>query len=113
MLASHSVLGCVCNGAGAQQCWRMRHAACNHAEVSDPLTEVLEARKAYEQARADAKKLVDRARARLGLSIVQARRSGKSQTAVMESMGKSREQVRAFEQAYKDWLRDHKGEPLD
>jgi hypothetical protein len=77
------------------------------------LTEVLEARKAYDQARADAKKLVDRARARLGLSIAQARDAGKSQTSVMDAMEKSREQVRAFERAYRDWQRDHKGEPLD
>ena len=77
------------------------------------MTEVLEARKAYEDARSDAKKLVDRARAQLGLSIVEARRSGKSQSDVMEAMKKSREQVRAFEQAYRDWLRDHKNEPLD
>lgn len=79
------------------------------------MTEVLEARKAYDQARADARKLVDRARARLGLSIVLARASGGSgaQTAVMESMHKSREQVRAFEKAYRDWLRDYPNEPLD
>lgn len=76
------------------------------------MTEVLEARKAYEDARSDAKKLVDRARAQLGLSIVQARQAGKSQSDVMEAMKKSREQVRAFEQAYRDWLRDHKNEPL-
>ena len=78
------------------------------------MTEVLEARKAYEQARADAKELVDRARARLGLSIVQARDSKVvSQTDVMNALGKSREQVRAFERAHKDWLRDHPAEPLD
>lgn len=77
------------------------------------MTEVLEARKAYDQARIDARLMVARARARLGLSIAQARDSGVSQSAVMVSMGKSREQVRAFEQAYKDWQRDHKSEPLD
>jgi len=77
------------------------------------MTEVLEAREAYDQARADAKKLVDRARARLGMSIVQARANGGSQTAVMESMHRSREQVRAFEKAYRDWLRDYPDEPLD
>lgn len=77
------------------------------------MTEVLEARKAYEDARDEAKALVDRARARLGRSIAQARGAGQSQSEVMKAMKKSREQVRAFEQAYKDWQRDHKGEPLD
>lgn len=108
MLASYSVLRCVYSGARDHEWWH----ACDHAKVSDPLTEVLEARKAYEQARDDAKLLVDRARAQLGLSIVQARDAGESQSAVMAAMKKSREQVRAFEKAYWDWQRDHKNEPL-
>lgn len=73
------------------------------------MTEVLEARAAYDQARADAKAMIDRARAALGLSIAQAREQGTTQTQVMEGMRKSREQVRAFEAAYRDWLRDHDG----
>lgn len=77
------------------------------------MTEVLEARKNYLQARVDARLIVDRARALLGLSIVQARNSGKSQTDVMKSMELSREQVRAFEAAYHDWSKDHPGIPLD
>ena len=77
------------------------------------MTEVLEARRDYEQARRDAKKLVDRARARLGLSIVQARARGRSQTDVMDTMKKSREQVRAFEKAYHDWVDHFPDEPLD
>jgi len=77
------------------------------------MTEVLEARADYDQARADAKALVDRARARLGRSIRQARQQGTTQTDVMKGMNRSREQIRAFEQAYTDWLRDHKGESLD
>lgn len=71
------------------------------------MTEVLEARRAYKQARDDAKLMVDRARARLGLSIVQARADGKTQSEVMGSLKLSREQVRAFEAAYHAWLRDH------
>ena len=77
------------------------------------MTEVLEARRAYEDARGEAKAIVDRARARLGLSIRQARNAGKSQTDAMEVLNLSREQVRAFEKAYREWLRDHKDEPLD
>lgn len=71
------------------------------------MTEVLEARAAYDQARADAREMVDRARARLGLSIAQARASGRSQTEVMKSMNRSREQVRAFEAAYRHWVEKH------
>ena len=82
-------------------------------EVSEAVTAVLEARREYEQARDDAKVLVDRARARLGRAIHQARQSGTSQTRILESMHLSREQVRAFERAYRDWLRDHPDEPLD
>ena len=73
------------------------------------MTEVLEARKAYKDARDEAKEIVDRARARLGLSIRQARDAGQSQTSAMVALGLSREQVRAFERAYSDWLRDHDG----
>jgi hypothetical protein len=74
------------------------------------MTEVLEARRDYEQVRAENKARADRARARLGLSIRQARDAGKSQTDAMETLKLSREQVRAFERAYRDWARDHPGE---
>lgn len=77
------------------------------------MTEVLEARKAYEDARLGARAIVDRARAELGLSIHQARSAGKSQTQVMETLKLSREQVRAFEKAYRDWVKNHPGEPLE
>lgn len=73
------------------------------------MTEVLEARKAYTDARDEAKEIVDRARARLGLSIRQARDAGQSQSSAMAALKLSREQVRAFERAYSDWLRDHDG----
>jgi hypothetical protein len=76
------------------------------------MTKVLDARADYEQARRDAKLLVDRARARLGWEIHQARQSGTTQTEILKGMHKSREQVRSFEQAYRDWLRDHPDEPI-
>lgn len=74
------------------------------------MTRVLEARAAYDQARIDAREVVARHRAALGLEIHLARQSGTSQTAILQKMGKSREQVRAFEQAWRDWQRDHEGE---
>jgi hypothetical protein len=76
------------------------------------MTQVLDARRAYEDARAEAKALVDRARAQLGLSIHEARQGGTSQTEILVGMKKSREQVRAFEKAYREWVRDHPGESL-
>jgi hypothetical protein len=86
--------------------------ACNHAEVGDPMTEVLEARRSYDQARLDGRALVDRARARLGRAIHEARRAGGAgaQSQVMKALGKSREQVRAFEAAYAEWQRVHPDE---
>jgi hypothetical protein len=77
------------------------------------MTAVLEARSAYDQARKDAKALVDLARARLGREIHDARQAGTTQTEILKGMKKSREQVRSFEQAYRDWLRDHPGDSLD
>lgn len=78
--------------------------------MGDLMTGVVEARQRYDRARVEATQHVDRYRACLGLAIREARDSGMSQTSVMAAMGKSREQVRAFEQAYRDWLRDHDGE---
>ena len=83
------------------------------------MNEVLEARKAYDDARDEARAIVDRARARLGMSIAQARENAKknggpgTQSDVMEWLARSREQVRAFEQAYRDWTDKHPDEPLD
>lgn len=76
------------------------------------MTEVREARAAYDQARADARALVDRKRALLGQAIAEARENGTTQTEILKDMNRSREQIRSFEQAYKDWLRDHPGESL-
>lgn len=85
---------------------------CHDAEVGDPMTEVLEARRSYDQARLDGRALVDRARARLGRAIREAREAEGpgAQSKVMETLGKSREQVRAFEAAYAAWQRIHPDE---
>lgn len=80
--------------------------------MGDLMTGVLEARQRYQRARAEAAEHVDRYRACLGLAIREARAAGGpgAQTSVMSALKLSREQVRAFEQAYTDWLRDHDGE---
>lgn len=74
------------------------------------MTRVLEARAAYEQSILDARELVARHRAALGLEIRLARESGTSQTMILREMKKSREQVRAFERASRDWEREHRGQ---
>lgn len=78
------------------------------------MTEVLEARREFDAARADATALVARKRARLGLAMIRARETGaESQTTIAAQMSIGAKQVRAYEQAYRDWLRDHPGESLD
>ena len=74
------------------------------------MTRVLEARKRYEQSLIDARELVARHRAALGLEIRLAREEGTTQTEILTKMKKSREQVRAFERASRAWERDHQSQ---
>jgi hypothetical protein len=80
--------------------------------MGDAMTRIREAEAALEQARADAKALVDRVRAGLGLAMIQAREAGEeSQTTIAAQMGwRGSQQVRAYEQAYRDWADKHPGE---
>jgi ribosome-binding protein aMBF1 (putative translation factor) len=81
--------------------------------VDDAMTQVLEARKAFDATRAEAKAMVDRARAELGLSMIQAReQGGESQSTIAAKMGIGPQQVRDYEAAYRAWVREHKGESL-
>ena len=78
------------------------------------MTQVLEARRAFDEARAEASAMVARKRALLGLAMIRARESkAESQATIARAMGVGLQQVRAYEQAYRDWLRDHPGESLD
>jgi DNA-binding transcriptional regulator YiaG len=78
------------------------------------MTQVLEARKAFDDARAEASAMVARKRALLGLAMIRAREGGReSQATLARKMGVGTQQIRAYEQAYRDWLRDHDGESLD
>jgi len=82
--------------------------------VDDAMTDVLEKRRAFDATRVQAAELVDRSRAELGLSMIRARETGReSQSTIASKMGIGAQQVRAYEQAYRDWLRDHPGESLD
>jgi hypothetical protein len=79
------------------------------------MTEVLEARQAFDDARAEASAMVARRRALLGLSMIRARETGNgliSQATIAKDMNIGTQQVRSYEQAYRDWLRDHPGEQL-
>src|SRR5580704_874157 len=87
--------------------WHVRVHACEHEEVADALERVLEARRHYEQAQVDARELVDRARAALGLEIHLARQEDATQSRIVEGMKKSRQQVRTFELAWERWAKDH------
>jgi hypothetical protein len=78
--------------------------------VDDAMNRVLEARKRYERAQVDARELVARARAALGLEIHLARQGGTSQTAILGGMTKSRQQVRTFELAWERWSEKHPGQ---
>jgi hypothetical protein len=76
------------------------------------MTQVLEARRAFDEARAEASAMVARKRALLGLAMIRAReKGGESQATIAAKMGfVGTQQVRAYEQAYRDWLRDHPGQ---
>jgi hypothetical protein len=78
--------------------------------VDDAMNRVLEARKRYEQAQVDARELVARARAALGLEIHLARQEDATQTKIVAGMKKSRQQVRTFELAWERWAERHPGQ---
>ncbi len=79
------------------------------------MTRIRQAEEALERARADAKALVDRKRASFGLAMIQAREAGEeSQTTIAAQMGwRGSQQVRAYEQAYREWAVRHPGETPD
>ena len=77
------------------------------------MTEVLEARKAFDDARAEAAAMVARRRALLGLAMIRARQQGgESQATIASQMKIGPQQVRAYEQAYRDWCKEHPDETL-
>ena len=78
------------------------------------MTEVLEARREFDDTRDEASAMVARKRAKLGLAMIQAReRAGESQTTIAAKMGIGPQQVRAYESAYRAWAEKHPGETLD
>jgi len=81
--------------------------------VDDAMTDVLEARQAFDDARQEAAAMVARKRALLGLAMIRARENGReSQMTIARKMKIGPQQVRAYEQAYRDWAAKHEGEQL-
>lgn len=68
---------------------------------------------AKDEAKAAARRILDRADARLGREIFHERQSGMRQGAIAARLGHSREQVRRWEMTYHTWDRDHPNDPLD
>lgn len=83
--------------------------------MGDAMEQVLEAREAFEQARAQARELVDRKRAALGLAMIRAREAREeSQATISAQMGyRGTQQVLAYERAYREWAEKHPGETPD
>lgn len=78
------------------------------------MPEVAEAYSAYKQADRDALKMRFRARAQLGAAIARERRQHRTtQPEVAEKLGVVQTQVARYEAAYRQWLKEHPGEPLD
>jgi hypothetical protein len=79
------------------------------------MTTVLEARQAFDDARADANEMVARKRALLGRAMIRSRKphGPESQESIARALGIVSEQVRRYEQYYRDWLRDHDGQEPD
>lgn len=77
------------------------------------MPEVLEAHQQYKRADAEALRLRFRARAQLGLAIVHERDKGTPQEAIARRLGRTREQVRRYEAAYREWNKEYPDEPLE
>lgn len=75
------------------------------------MPEVMEAHAEYKRADEEALELRWRARARLGRAIVHERDQGTPQEAIARRLERTREQVRRYEQAYRDWLKEYHSEP--
>lgn len=88
--------------------------SCHYGDVKDAMTDVLEARRAFDAVRAEAKAMTDRARAQLGRTMIRAReQGGESQATIAKAMDVGPQQVRAYEAAYREWIEKHPGESLD
>jgi nucleoid-associated protein YgaU len=77
------------------------------------MPDLIEAHSAYKRADEEALLMRFRARARLGAVVTRRFDEGDSLEDMAKALEKTSEQVRRYRQAYRDWLRDHPGVPLD
>jgi hypothetical protein len=77
------------------------------------MPDVMEAQRAYRDAPDEARLLLARRRAQLGRAIATERAAGTQQEAIARRLSKTREQVRRYEAAWRDWDKDYPGESLD
>ena len=81
------------------------------------MPEVLEAFEARKQAEAAAllaaRQIRARADAILGRAILAERDTGTKQEVIARRIGRTREQVRRYQDAYRDWLKEHDGKEPD
>ena len=79
------------------------------------MTQILEAKRALDEASEQANAMVARKRAQLGLAMIRARESkAESQSTIAAQMGyKGPQQVRDYERAYVAWQREHPNESLE
>lgn len=76
------------------------------------MPDVMQAHADYKEADAEALKIRFRARATLGRAILAERDKGTPQEAIARRLDKTREQVRRYEVAYRQWQREYPDEPL-
>lgn len=80
----------------------------------EPMPESIAAYRAYKQADEDAQKLLFRARATLGATILRERtRLRRTQDDAAEQLGVVVAQVRRYEQAARQWAKTYPKEPLE
>jgi hypothetical protein len=75
------------------------------------MPDVVQAHADYKQADEEALTIRWRARARLGRAILAERDSGTRQEEIARKLLRTREQVRRYEQAYRDWRKEYQDEP--
>jgi len=75
------------------------------------MPDVVQAHADYKQADEEALKIRWRARARLGRAILAERDRGTRQEEIARKLERTREQVRRYEQAYRDWRKEYQAEP--
>jgi hypothetical protein len=77
------------------------------------MSEVIAARKAYEQAQKDARALIEHARLNLGRAIQRTRQREVKQKAIGEELSLTREQLRRFQQEYEDAIKRGEYSPAE